>query len=137
MNKTDTSVGDRIREIRVSRKMNQRDLARRTGLTQSWISRYERGEQKPGPTKLALLAKALNVPVSSFFTDTAKLTGIEQYLIEHLRDDEKINLQIILDQPKSRERLYQMLELLSANRPIVSDLVDNLIALTSAETKQH
>ena len=56
-------IGKRIREIRKSRKLNQTELARESGLPQPHISRLERGEHSPSFKTLTKIAKALEIEV--------------------------------------------------------------------------
>lgn len=129
----DNSVGRKIQEIRKQQKMSQAELAKASGLTQSWVSRYERGGQLPGSKKLEAIAKALKVPVSAFFTESKQLKGIMNYLDEHLADSEKASLGRILDSPQNRQRLFQLLELLAEEPKATGGLVDNLLALTHSK----
>lgn len=123
------NVGEKIKEIRKTLKISQVELAKRTGMTQSWISRYERGEQMPGSKKLALIAKALRVPISAFFTESKQLEGVMEFLNEHLSDSEKQALKTILDRPANRDRLFQMMQLLNEGPQAVGNLLDNLLEL--------
>jgi transcriptional regulator with XRE-family HTH domain len=56
----ETLIGERLREIRVSRGVKQMDLAKKLGMDQSALSRYERGEMRLPSSLLAKMAKALN-----------------------------------------------------------------------------
>lgn len=56
-------VGSKIKEIRTSRKLNQTDLAKATGLPQPHISRLENGEHSPSFKTLTKIAGALDVEV--------------------------------------------------------------------------
>jgi ribosome-binding protein aMBF1 (putative translation factor) len=57
-------VAGRIREARKGAGLTQEELAERTGLPQSHISRLERGEHSPSHLTLEKLAKGLQVPLS-------------------------------------------------------------------------
>lgn len=57
------TVGQRIRDARTAAQLKQPELAAKCGWTQSRISNYERGERQPGLDDLAVIAKALNIPV--------------------------------------------------------------------------
>lgn len=52
-------IGGRLREIRIGRGIQQKDLAQKLGMDQSVLSRYERGEMRLPSSLLAKLAKAL------------------------------------------------------------------------------
>lgn len=56
-------VAKRIRELRTEAKMNQEELAAKSGLTQSHISRLERAEHSPTHLTLEKIANALGCTV--------------------------------------------------------------------------
>ncbi len=53
--------GDKVRAIRLSKKMSQEDLAYESGLEYSQINRIELGKIKTSISHLFIIAKALNV----------------------------------------------------------------------------
>ena len=61
-------VGDRVRELRTSRKMTQLQLGESAGLHRTFIGSVERGERNIAILSLRRIAKALRVSV-------AKLVG--------------------------------------------------------------
>ena len=63
---------NKIRTLRIKRKLSQSELAKLTGLSQAYINELENGK-KNNPTYEVLqkLAKALGVPVSALLEDTA------------------------------------------------------------------
>lgn len=63
----DINVGDRIREIRTSKKLSQKQLGDACGIPDSGIRKYESGAQQPRIDTLQRLAEALNVTVIDFF----------------------------------------------------------------------
>jgi transcriptional regulator with XRE-family HTH domain len=60
-------LGSRIRQIRLQRLFTQRQLAKKSGLLASHISRIENGERIPSLPTLARLARALRVPFYYLF----------------------------------------------------------------------
>ena len=62
-------LGRRIREVRRQKGMSQGDLARRTGLFSSYISRIENGHVVPSLETLEKLAQALETPLYQFFSE--------------------------------------------------------------------
>ena len=62
-------IGERIRLLRNRRSLSLRELAIRSGLSPTAISRIERGESSPTVATLRRLANALNFPVSFLFKD--------------------------------------------------------------------
>jgi transcriptional regulator with XRE-family HTH domain len=60
-------LGQKIRELRQSRKMTATTLARSVGVSQSLISQVERGLAAPSLATLRGIARALHVPMSALF----------------------------------------------------------------------
>jgi transcriptional regulator with XRE-family HTH domain len=57
-------LAKRLKQLRAKRKLTQAALARRAGLTLSYIGRLEIGMHDPQLSTLAKLAKALHVTVA-------------------------------------------------------------------------
>ena len=66
-NEIDALVGERLRELRMLAGMSQGDLAATIGLTFQQLQKYERGVNRISASKLYLLSRHLNVPVSALF----------------------------------------------------------------------
>jgi len=69
-----------IREERKSTGLTQNDLAKRSGLEQSYISRLEKGEKVPGCDTAQKIARALGIPA-------CRLLGEEPEQSTNLRAD--------------------------------------------------
>src|SRR5215468_4808074 len=52
---------DRLKEIRQSQRLSQRELARRCGLAEMMIHRYESGKAEPTLTTFQLIAEQLHI----------------------------------------------------------------------------
>src|SRR5271169_4622247 len=63
------AIGDRLREMRVAKKLSQGDIEKRTGLLRCYISRVENGHTVPAIETLEELARALEVPLYQLFYD--------------------------------------------------------------------
>ncbi len=61
------SIGGTIREVRRGKSLTQGQLANRTNLSRSLISRIESGSAAPSIPSLFKIAVALNVPIGSLF----------------------------------------------------------------------
>lgn len=59
-------VSEKILLARKTAKLTQEELAERSGLPQSHVSRLETGKHSPSDTSLNKIAKALNIDVSYF-----------------------------------------------------------------------
>lgn len=57
------SFASNLRELRISCKMNQRELAERIGTTQRTISYWENGQTQPDLSALVELAQVFDVSV--------------------------------------------------------------------------
>lgn len=65
-----SSVGDRIREIRIAAEMTQDELAEQSGLSRKWINRLENGRDvSPRLVTLVGIAKALGVPCEDLLAE--------------------------------------------------------------------
>ena len=67
-------VGQKIRQIRKSRRLTQADLAGRIGVTQSDLSRMENGEYKVGLDTLFRILQVFELSMSRFFEEPATET---------------------------------------------------------------
>ena len=70
-NPVDIHVGSRVRLRRTLLGMSQEKLGNALGLTFQQIQKYERGANRIGSSRLFLLSRILDVPVSFFFDDMA------------------------------------------------------------------
>src|SRR5690625_3513034 len=60
-------IGNKIKEFRTSRGMNQDDLAKRLDTTKQTVSRYEKGERQANQDVLFQLSNIFNVSIDDFF----------------------------------------------------------------------
>jgi transcriptional regulator with XRE-family HTH domain len=66
-------IGERIKSERARRGISQRELARRSGVSQQGISSIESGKSSPSMDIVEMLASGLNVTVSELlFPDAEK-----------------------------------------------------------------
>src|SRR5688572_31274911 len=66
------ALARRVRALRESLSLKQEELARRCGISVSFVSLLERGERSPSYETLLLVAKALEVPVQELFRDRSE-----------------------------------------------------------------
>lgn len=62
-------IGQRLRELRESKKLSQGDVEHRTGLLRCYTSRVENGHTVPSIETLEKYARALELPLYRFFYD--------------------------------------------------------------------
>jgi len=72
-----TTLAERLRARRTEKRLSQRELADRTGVEQSQISRLERGERGASIDNLAALARELGTTVSDLVGDEHQATRYE------------------------------------------------------------
>lgn len=65
------SIGERIRTLRRSRNLSQRQLGERIGRTQQEIYRWEKGLVRVHADDVRKMAEALDVPVNEFYDDAS------------------------------------------------------------------
>ena len=67
MNEICELFATKLKEIRLSKKLNKSKLSELAGLDISYIGKIERGEKSPNLRTIIKLAKALDVPVKDLF----------------------------------------------------------------------
>ncbi|UOE20580.1 helix-turn-helix transcriptional regulator [Thermobifida halotolerans] len=68
------SLGPRIRTLRQQRRLTLREMSRQTGLSQSFLSQFERGATQASISSLRRISSALGIPLGDLF-DTGKGSG--------------------------------------------------------------
>ena len=61
--------GTKLKEIRESKSLSQKQLAQKTGLSLTTIGYYEINSREPKATQLKRLADALGVKMEAFFNN--------------------------------------------------------------------
>ncbi len=77
-NPVDIHVGSRVRLRRTLLGMSQEKLGNALGLTFQQVQKYERGTNRISSSRLFLLSRILDVPVSFFFDDMAPEVALGQ-----------------------------------------------------------
>jgi transcriptional regulator with XRE-family HTH domain len=65
-------VAQQLRALRALRGLSQRDLARESGVSRSYLARLELGQQDPTVSIVRKLARALAVPVAVLLEPPAR-----------------------------------------------------------------
>ena len=80
-------IGDRLRELRESKKLSQGDIEKKTGLLRCYISRVENGHTVPTIETLEKLARALEIPLYQLFYDGDEPPNLPNLLKRKMSDD--------------------------------------------------
>jgi transcriptional regulator with XRE-family HTH domain len=78
-------IGTSIRSFRLQKGLSQGDIEKKTGLLRCYLSRVENGHTIPSLDTLSKIARALDLPITQFFTDDA--VG-KQAKLQKLSDEE-------------------------------------------------
>src|SRR5260221_2020150 len=84
---TSMIIADRLRELRVAKKLSQGDIEKRTGLLRCYISRVENGHTVPAIETLEKLARALEVPLYQLFYEGKEPPEVPNLLKRKKSDD--------------------------------------------------
>lgn len=71
----DLNIGERLKAVRLAQKLSQRELARKSGVTNGMISQIEGNNTSPSVSSLKRILDAIPMSMSEFFaneTDNAK-----------------------------------------------------------------
>lgn len=66
------TIADRLRSIREMKKLSQEELAKRSGLRRSYLSRVENGHTVPTIATLERMARAFEIPMYQLFYESEK-----------------------------------------------------------------
>lgn len=117
------TVGEKIRAIRVAKKMTLAEVEGRAGLTDGNLSRIERGKQWVSEEVLRNIAQALMVRVADFFDDTEPVGS----QVDHKHPATQ-KLEDLLRQAGSEVRLLTVYRLANAaDRAVIDAAVDDAI----------
>lgn len=64
-------IGQRLKAVRIGRKLSQRELARKSGVTNGMISQIEGNTTSPSVSSLKRILDAIPMSMSEFFADEA------------------------------------------------------------------
>ena len=81
------TIGDRLREMRVAKKLSQGDIEKRTGLLRCYISRVENGHTVPAIETLEKMARAFEVPLYRLFYDGNESPVLPNMLTQEPSDE--------------------------------------------------
>ena len=84
-------IGIRIKDLRIQQRITLKDLAKKTGLSTSFLSQLERDLASPSVSSLEKIAQALNTKVGYFFEreEAKELIFIKKGISKRIIDKEK------------------------------------------------
>lgn len=110
---------ERLKDLRISRGLSQRELGKRLGMTNSAISMYERGEREPDYDTLEMIADLFNVDIAFLLgkedVSTYLFTPQQSDLLVKLSDDSDLYVMVeklVNGSEEQKERVKQMLKLM-------------------------
>lgn len=68
------NIGEKIRYYRQKSGLNQEKLAKKSGISRSALTNYEKGNRNPTVETISLIAKALNISVSELVDESLEVT---------------------------------------------------------------
>jgi transcriptional regulator with XRE-family HTH domain len=74
-------LGNRLKELRESKKLSQGDIEKRTGLLRCYISRVENGHTVPSVETLEKMARALEVPTYQLFHEGEAAPSVRNWKV--------------------------------------------------------
>lgn len=85
------TIGEKIKEVRVSKGLTQKEVGERIGKTSSFIGQYENGARLPKYETLKNIAKALDVSITIFLDVFANKNEYyqehpDQYPVEYVNE---------------------------------------------------
>jgi transcriptional regulator with XRE-family HTH domain len=85
-------IGARLRAARTSRHLTQRELARKSGVTNSLISQIEQNQSSPSVSSLKRILDAIPLSLSDFFAEEFEATPKVFFSAEELREINPVHL---------------------------------------------
>ena len=124
------SVGEKIKEIRKSKGLTQKQLAEKIGIAEITIRKYEKGERQPSTEQLVSIVNALEVPVSQLMSNDEIIDlKLEQLhtMIDKYAAGETSSLLNMLNPYKEILELYDQLNALGKEKVIeyINDLLES------------
>jgi transcriptional regulator with XRE-family HTH domain len=107
--KTVESLGDYLREQRVSARLTLRQLAEQAGVSNPYLSQIERGLRRPSAEVLQQLAKALRISAQTLYVRAGILDFDDE-------TDHTVEMAVVADPGLSERQKHVLLEIYSSFR---------------------
>jgi transcriptional regulator with XRE-family HTH domain len=117
-NDVDTHVGKRLRQRRLIRRLSQRELAAKLGISPQQLQKYEIGQNRITAARLYNCAEVLDVPIWSFYVGlpggSSRIQQGGRSEQSDARSDDLPNLLDTIDDIQLREKIIALVEAFSA-----------------------
>ncbi|MGB7433212.1 MAG: helix-turn-helix transcriptional regulator [Ahrensia sp.] len=102
----ENNFGERLRDAREARSLNQTELARLANLQPAAIGHFENNRRKPSFANIRALARALNVASDYLLGRTAVMSGATTAFRneENLSDSDRESIQMMIDTLAQRRK---------------------------------
>ncbi len=116
MKQENRRIGHIIKEARKTRGMTQMELAELIGVSYQQVQKYEKGSDNISVERLKQIAKAINVPVTLFFTAAAEAVAETPASYGKMPEDEAALLQLYrrIKSRKARKAVIELLKTFTA-----------------------
>jgi transcriptional regulator with XRE-family HTH domain len=105
------SIGKRLKEARIMRKMTQEDLAAAAGVTKGAIGNYETEVSSPKEAILIKLMEVLQIDANYLYQDYIVQEDDDQQRLEALHQDPRLGLLFDRSRKMSHEDVEFMLQM--------------------------
>lgn len=105
------SIGQRLKEARIARKMTQEDLAKAVGVTKGAIGNYETEVSSPKEQILIKLMKILHIDANYLYQDYVTSTDPDQERLEALHQNPRLGMLFDRSRKMSSEDVDFMLQM--------------------------
>jgi transcriptional regulator with XRE-family HTH domain len=111
------TFGERLRQLRLAQRMNQRALAAHVGIDFTYLSKIENGRvDPPGEATMRSIARVLGVDAEDLLARARKMPRDLKRLIAQGTPEKALLLRRIAQTPLSPERVERMLRMLEEDR---------------------
>lgn len=102
------SIDENIKLYRKINRLTQKQLAEKLGITDSAITKYEKGEREPKIETLIKIAEVLNVPIEQLLSSPADEETIKKW--DEEIDVEKLNEEASIIEHLKKASTKQLIE---------------------------
>jgi transcriptional regulator with XRE-family HTH domain len=117
---SDSALGRKVRELRRSRGMTQKDLATVVGVTGAQLHRYETGATRVAASRMIAIAEALGVRADVLIGSCTPSDPAPPATGASTGDDllELIQLFTCIGEPKNRNAVLAIARILASSNPV-------------------